>query len=287
MGLSAVASFSKLCWENSFWWAIKSKFVVRFWKPSTIQWCSYTSICLSICSVVKLLGDRVMQNKRFVLILTKLGLRIALEDRTPIISFFVSCRDTLGKTQCCGSLLAAPLLTDVRRSTVGVRYAWGHRDKPRWDEVHDTFHAWHRRARFVRGDPDADHVWRPDTEVFHRAWFRHEVGWHGAHRAPQLLLRARSRAWATMCRNKLGGVTVVWRNWVFVQCTSVRSAGGRQWVPDAMPFWNRTVFLRCCPLNMECPPATVCLGAIVGVTIVLLHRVPTVSSIRPFSLRTG
>ena len=35
------------------------------------------------------------------------------------LSFFVSCRDTLGKTQFCGSLLAAPLLTDVRRSTVG------------------------------------------------------------------------------------------------------------------------------------------------------------------------
>ena len=42
-----------------------------------------------------------------------------------------------------------------------------------------------------------------------------------------------------------------------------------------------------CPLNMECPPATVCFGAIVGVTIVLLHRVSTVSAIRPFSLWTG
>ena len=97
-------------------------------KPSSIQWCSYTSICLSICSIVKLLGDRVMQNKRFVLILTKLGLRIALEDRTPIISgarhvtnsissFRVVTR--LARHNVVAPLLAAPLLTDFRRSTVG------------------------------------------------------------------------------------------------------------------------------------------------------------------------
>ena len=101
-------------------------------KPSTIQWCSYTSICLSICSVVKLLGDRVMQNKRFVLILTKLGLRIALEDRTPIISgartchelkFFVSCRDTLGKTQCCGSPPCGPTVDRLSSVNSGARYA--------------------------------------------------------------------------------------------------------------------------------------------------------------------
>ena len=85
MGLSAVASFSKLCWE-------------------TVLVGNQVEICGAVLEtvndpvvflhehlfvdllVVKLLGDRVMQNKRFVLILTKLGLRIALEDRTPIIS---------------------------------------------------------------------------------------------------------------------------------------------------------------------------------------------------------
>ena len=129
MGLSAVASFSKLCWENSFRWSnqVETNFprgacydgcvsggssapeatvepdsllLSRPWsiaewppvqwggcggavlnKPSTIQWCSYTSIRLSICSVVRLLGGRVTQNKRFVLILTKLGLRKVLEVR--------------------------------------------------------------------------------------------------------------------------------------------------------------------------------------------------------------
>ena len=69
-----------------------------------------------------------MQNKRFVLILTKLGLRIALEDRTPIISgarhvtnsissFRVVTR--LARHNVVAPLLAAPLLTDFRRSTVG------------------------------------------------------------------------------------------------------------------------------------------------------------------------
>ena len=40
----------------------------------------FTRASVCQCSVVKLLGGRVMQNKHFVLILTKLGLRIALED---------------------------------------------------------------------------------------------------------------------------------------------------------------------------------------------------------------
>ena len=101
-------------------------------KPSTIQWCSYTSIRLSICSDVKLLSGRVMQNKRFVLILTKLGLRIALEDRTPIISgarhvtnslFLVSCRDTVIMTQCCGFLPCGPTLDRQSSVNGGVRYA--------------------------------------------------------------------------------------------------------------------------------------------------------------------
>ena len=39
--------------------------------------------------------------------------------------------------------------------------------------VHDASHVrdiqW---ARHVRGDPDEDQAWRPDTEVFHRARVR-------------------------------------------------------------------------------------------------------------------
>ena len=97
-------------------------------KPSTIQWCSYTSIRLSICSVVELLGGRVMQNKRFVLILTKLGLRIALEDRTPIISGARHVTNSLSLFRVVTRLSshsfvapfpAAPLLIGSCRSTVG------------------------------------------------------------------------------------------------------------------------------------------------------------------------
>ena len=68
---------------------------------------------------------------------------------------------------------AAPLLTDTRRSAVGSGTREDIVTMPDELWVHDAFHVRDiQRARHVRGDPDEDQAWRPDTEVFHRARVR-------------------------------------------------------------------------------------------------------------------